>query len=181
MVLVFGIESMETKKQERPSKKYLFTTAAQYLENIARLTEDVISGFQFTGIVPLNHNVVLDKISNKETEEEKTKRLLSPMISVLQNARFGEKPKVERRKIIRTSPGQVVRLEDFQDSAAVENDSINADVDSDAETGNISSTADSSSSEDDSADSSDDDSSDHYESMSLDDVNATIDEDGVGC
>lgn len=45
------------------------------LENNARLTEDIIPGFQFTGIVPLNTNVVLD--------EEIAKRLLTFMIAVL--------------------------------------------------------------------------------------------------
>ncbi len=108
------------------------------------------------------------------------------MITVLQNTQFSENLKVERRKKISASPGQAIRLKDFQDFArVVENDSINAAADNDAETDNISSTGDSfstansSSSEDYSADLSDNDSSNHNESLSLDDINATTDEDGV--
>lgn len=53
------------------------------LKNIARLTEDIISGFQFTSIVPLNASVVLHKIPNKGTEEEIPRVILTPMITVL--------------------------------------------------------------------------------------------------
>ena len=57
------------------------------IEQAVNLKTDIISGFQATGMFPVNADVVLTKIPEKENEMEIGMRYLAPLVNVLGKAR----------------------------------------------------------------------------------------------